>query len=370
MPPSHHSSSSHSSRSHSSSSRSSHSSPSRHSSSSHSSSSHSSSSYSGSSSGRSYSSYTARSAYLDGNNPRGTIISRTRRNQPEGYRAKDRYSQTSTHYATFHNYVYYPTDWVSKKTGRTYQKGYYDETGQHYDQVVFRKNGMYQKVLCKCPYCQSTFQVTFRDGEALKCPSCTANIGMENFLTPIDAYTQDPAFTRDESIRKSRKRSKLLRTLIIVAASLAAFIGLGFYEIHKEEAESRAAAERGLDGGEDPGGPVSNVDIFGKTVYLRAEADGSYTIVQDAEQSQKKMTWDYGYESYYEKESDCWLWYNTDVAPNLWQYWYEGISSDFGDYGWMEYEESGWYIESSEGTWIPLPQKYLSDRLWHIGGEE
>ncbi len=374
MPPSSHSSSSHSSHSHSSSSRShSSSGPSRHSSSSHSSSSHSSSSYSGSrsSSSHSSSSYSSRSAYLDGNSPRGTIIARTRKNQPEGYRAKDRTSRATTHYATFHNYIYYPADWVSKKTGRIYHKGFYDENGQHYDNVVFRRNGMYQKVLCKCPYCQSTFQISFRDGEALKCPSCTANIGIENFLTPIDTYTQDPNYTSAESARKRSSRSKLLRILIIVTAALASFIGLGFYELHKEKAEeSSKAAERALDGGEDPGGAASNVDIFGKTVYLRAEPDGSYTIVQEKSDSNRQMSWDYGYESYYEKESDCWLWYNTDVAPNLWQYWYEGISSDFGDFGWMEYEEGVWYIESSAGEWIPLPEKYLSDRLWYIGGEE
>ena len=39
-------------------------------------------------------------------------------------------------------------------------------------------------------------------------------------------------------------------------------------------------------------------------------------------------------DNYYDKETDCYFWLNNDVTPPIWQYWYEGISSDYGDYGW------------------------------------
>ena len=69
----------------------------------------------------------------------------------------------------------------------------------------------------------------------------------------------------------------------------------------------------------------------------------------------------------FDEDSDCWLWYTTEVDPPVWQYWVEGISSDFGDYGWMEHDEDGWWIEASNGNWIELPDRYDADGLWYIG---
>lgn len=80
----------------------------------------------------------------------------------------------------------------------------------------------------------------------------------------------------------------------------------------------------------------------------------------------RSCKWYDEYDSYYDKETDCYFVYNEDY--DTWQYWYEGISSDFGDYGWMEYdvEEAMWYIEASNGNWIALPNEYGADKLWHI----
>lgn len=78
--------------------------------------------------------------------------------------------------------------------------------------------------------------------------------------------------------------------------------------------------------------------------------------------------WDSEYECYYDEPTDCYFWKNDTVHPPQWQYWYEGISSDYGDYGWMEYDfEVGiWYIEVSDGAWEPLPAEYYSTDLWHF----
>ena len=54
------------------------------------------------------------------------------------------------------------------------------------------------------------------------------------------------------------------------------------------------------------------------------------------------------------------------MTPNVWQYWAEGISSDYGDYGWMEHDEDGWFIEADQGVWIEVPAWYDTSRLWYF----
>ena len=95
------------------------------------------------------------------------------------------------------------------------------------------------------------------------------------------------------------------------------------------------------------------------------------TAVQDryyVEALGRYCDWNDEYECYYDKETDCYFWYNNTTKTHTWQYWYEGISSDYGDYGWMEWdeEEDCWIIEISEGEWIYLPDRYDQSYLWHI----
>ena len=58
-------------------------------------------------------------------------------------------------------------------------------------------------------------------------------------------------------------------------------------------------------------------------------------------------------EDWYDSQTEWWFYYNDSVSPYQWQYWYEGISSDYGDYGWMEYDYSknAWFIETGKGKW-------------------
>lgn len=72
--------------------------------------------------------------------------------------------------------------------------------------------------------------------------------------------------------------------------------------------------------------------------------------------------------NYYDIVTDCYFWLNNDVTPPVWQYWYEDISSDYGDYGWMEYDYSkdAWFIETEKGKWEELPSYYNTDKLWHM----
>ncbi len=374
MPPRSHSSSSHSSssrsssssssRSYSSSSRSySSSSSSRSYSSSgygprsHSSSSHSSAVRSSAAGTRSFANgkYTEKtSPYVSGGNAAGRIIQRKRVNQPAGWKQTEHGGKRpETHYCLRHNYIYYPESWTDGNTGKTYQKGYYDEEGTYYQDVVFRRNGRYDNVVCKCEYCGTTSKVSWTgETQTLSCPSCG---GPLNVTACIDEYTQDPAYTNAPAPARSAQGPKrrigcgiavLITLVVLIIASL--FEGLrSRQEVIPIETDNTGA-------------------IFGETVWLDRNEDGSYTISSDGKESyDKKITWDYGSDSYYDREAECWLWYNTDVVPNLWQYWYEGISSEY-ESGWMEYEPDGWYIETDFGEWIELPAGTDTERLWHM----
>lgn len=78
--------------------------------------------------------------------------------------------------------------------------------------------------------------------------------------------------------------------------------------------------------------------------------------------------WDDEMDCYYDPVTDCYFWYNDTTKTHTWQYWYEDISSDYGDYGWMEYDasEKQWYIEVSDEEWVELPSEYDRSNLWHV----
>ena len=82
----------------------------------------------------------------------------------------------------------------------------------------------------------------------------------------------------------------------------------------------------------------------------------------------RECVYDAGSENYYDKVTDCYFWLNNTLNTPVWQYWYEGISSDYGDYGWMEYDYSknAWFIETRKGKWEELPSYYNTDKLWHM----
>ena len=385
MPPRSHSSSSHSSSSRSSSSSSRSYSSSRSSSSSSSSRSYSSSSSrsggSRSHSGSSHSSVSRNSSpssvnyrganysdktspYVAGGHAAGRIITRRRVNQPSGWDLREHGGRRpENHYCLRHNYVYYPEAWTDSATGRNYKKGYYDEEGTYYQDVVFRRNGRYDNVVCTCEYCGTSSKINWDGTGAITCPACG---GPLNVSSAVDEYTQDPGYTNSSSEASASRQRGRTGCCVAAVIGLAMFIVLGVIGMMLDrtpeydfQAPETAAVETYQ-------GPADNTDIFGTVLWLDRQEDGSYVLSPDgADSYDKKLTWDYGEGSYYDPEADCWLWFNTDVLPNLWQYWYEGISSDY-ESGWMEYEPDGWYIETEWGEWIPLPEDYDAAQLWHM----
>ena len=361
MPPSHHSSSHHSS-SHHSSSHHSHHSSSHHSSfrSSRSFSSgpsrHSSSSYSSGPSRHSNSSYTSRPltpGAMRFQNSRSTAPVRTRINQPRGYRGSKR---TVRYVCTSHEYIYYPESWQDESTGMTYEKGYYDENGNRYNAIAFSDNGSYLCMLT-CGYCGTEIKAQWNTGAAPYCPNCGASMNLEVGKVATDniIYTSEDEeeYNNHYSAIKRKQTSTILITVVLIVVFLlmpCLVVGIinGIHFLankdNREKDRYEIVNERSISGHEDE-------------IYV-SEIDRTCKYYDE-------------YESYYDKKTDCYFWYNDESSPAQWQYWYEGISSDYGDYGWMEYDEyeECWYIEKSAGNWIKLPSKYDTSKLWHIEEE-
>ena len=316
---------------------------------------------------------------------RGTVIDRKRCNQPQGYQlGKHHNIPPVTHFCLRHNYLYYPFDWTDEATGRNFRKGYYDENGQYYENVSFYEDGTYKNVVCRCEYCDTVTKIDWTEGGPLICPQCG---GTMKILSALDEYTQDPCFYQaarqpgyvdiaDQNqssaapYRSYPVSNPSHRSALIVWLSVAIILSIAFtVMICFLLLRYRKPSPWILSPTETVGQSLINPDLFGSTLYLQKNASGTYSI-SNAADSDKRLVWDSGEESYYDDASELWLWYNTDVEPPIWQYWYEPISGDYGDYGWMEYENGTWYIEVANGKWEPVPTRYDTAALWHIEPDE
>ena len=85
---------------------------------------------------------------------------------------------------------------------------------------------------------------------------------------------------------------------------------------------------------------------------------------------ERSVPWNDEYETYYDENTDCYFFKNYDLEPPIWQYWFEGISTPYDEYGWMEYDfdENCWYIQTNAETW----EKYTgpANNLWHMNENE
>ena len=184
---------------------------------------------------------------------------------------------------------------------------------------------------------------------------------LEDYLNPSPENTH--IYHSEESLRRfTEKPKKKKRRWIIVAVIVAILALIG------------STTEESYENGNSNGQNIQQIQSiegdsvdFGSEIRLVSNGRNSYSYASANTQSyDKRLVWDSDADSYYDADSTCWIWYNTDVSPAIWQYWYEGISSDFGDYGWMEHDSAGWYIEQSENKWIELPGRYDTSALWYI----
>ena len=284
---------------------------------------------------------------------------RPRINQPMGF-SVSKLMHPDYYYGRRHDYVYYPESWVDSNTGRSYEKGYYDENGKYYDSVSFQKNGKYENVLCRCDYCGTDTVLTLDNssGTSLQCPSCGAPMRIVSELDEERSRSSGNThvYSSEESLKKQKRKMHTVRNVLIAVLLLIAIeTSYTRQQVKKWQREyiETPYQQLTLAQNNDP-------------VYLVRSGDNSYGVSAQGASWDKCLLCDSGEDSYYDAESQCWLWYNTDVEPALWQYWYEGISSNYGDYGWMEHNSEGWWIEESEGNWIKLPEEYDTGALWYI----
>ena len=325
MPPGHHSHSSHHS---------------HHSSHHHSHSSHSSSSRHGGSH-----SYATRYVTKTRQVPRPD---RARTNQPTNYSGT---RLTRKHKCRTHDYIYYGESWVDNTTGVEYKKGYYDENGARYDALILEGDG-YLESQFDCEFCGTSTKERWTEGSIPHCPNCGSLLYETNAILARDVI--DNSFVNQqyqEMVQEPvNSRGSYLVPIITFVAMTTTFIGMAIPMLSSMSKSSGNSSS-------NSSYYNSNLELFGDTIYV--ESIG------------REIYWNDQYDSYYDSVSDCYAWYNTDMEPNVWQYWYEDISSDFDeDYGWMEYEldEDQWYIEVGDNDWIALPSRYDTSSLWHMTG--
>ena len=361
MPPRTHSSSSHSSSSHSSHSFSS----SRSSSSSSRSYSSSSRSYSRGPSGHSSSSHSSapRTGYGSGrvspSRPYGSgddgsrVYRRPRVRQPV---IMPQRMTPIIFYGRSHDYVYYNEPWEYDNV--TYEPGYYDENGNRYDNLLMQDANGKNTIILKCDYCGNVLKTDWTEGTIPTCPGCGAPMKLENIqkdtIFSSERYDASAPSRSSYDAKKTSKGTGCLIAFLIVLALLiifGAFVRESSYEPGYTEVPTVSET-------------YSNVDLYGETLYLKRSGDDSF-IVTTEQEADKSLEWMDLFESYYDEETETYLWYNTDVSPALWQYWVEGVSSDY-DSGWMEYEDGTWYIQKGEDDPYTVYDGDASG-FWHIG---
>ncbi len=268
------------------------------------------------------------------------------------------------HRCRIHDYHYYGDSWIDNQTGTEYQRGYYDENGNRYDALIIEKDGHLESQF-DCRFCGTSTKEVWTEGSIPHCPNCGALLieSTDNVIRDtIDDSFIDQEYQVEEEIPVSPRDKKMgcvivtLLILIMSGSFIGPFIGLlvtfiaGHSSVGNRQGDSYYYESSGDFVIND------NLELFGRTFYI--------------EDIGREVSFNDENGCYYDAPSDCYLLYNTEMEPAVWQYWYEGISSDYGEYGWMEYEidENQWYIETSEDNWVELPSRYDSTDLWYITG--
>lgn len=354
------------------------SSPSHHSYSSHNSWSSSSSLSSSTSSSKSKPSHSGSSHNSNSNKSYTVVDKRVSEAEAKAQRQKaycDKHSQDHDHMLTnillWHylfgpkndrvQYDYYPKDCESK-SGVTFKQGYYDaDTGKHFDNIVMPGVENY----VTCPHCKKSFLhkwgSTDKADSKVICPYCEKDVVVAN-CTNLE-YVSDKKVLTKEGQKADRKKkaerwwnNSILSDiepahvfLVIITLMVIGIIAVPLVKCTSEYKKEQQAIQVGSYS------TLSEVSAPGATANAYFVPDLNRNVSYDAAEG-----------NYYDEQTQCWFWFNNRVTPAQWQYWYEGVSNAYGDYGWMEYDtgENTWYVEVSAGNWQPIELK--GDRYWHF----
>lgn len=205
-----------------------------------------------------------------------------------------------------------------------------------------------------CEFCDSELEEEWKEGFYPTCKNCGAQMTKQTQVAAESGITSQGTDEVSMMKRLLKKKTALIPILLMLVLFLPQFL-FGFQACVTQKAVSEKTKYSVAD--------ETNLQIYGTRIFLGRVSDDAYKISTSYNGYEKYIDWDYGIRAYYDAESNCYLWYNTDVSPNVWQYWYDDIAGD-NYYGWMEYAEGKWYIETSETEWV----EYTGDTsgLWHI----
>ena len=247
--------------------------------------------------------------------------------------------------------MYIPESFIGSD-GVQYKKGYYDENND-YSETLRNTADKPGTITCHCPYCDRTvvYNLLKFDKADMTCPSCGGQMEPEAFEDEIREVSGAEAINEGE-VSKTASHAVAASAVIILATAICIFSAYMFISITQESLGNSYQITEVLENRHDP-------------VYLNKENGSGYSVVQDSGNYSYVLEYIPAEDSYYCQELNQWFWYNEEVYPAIWQYWHEDISSDFGDYGWMEHDNEGWWIETSDGNWEKVPERYdTSGLIW------
>lgn len=193
-----------------------------------------------------------------------------------------------------------------------------------------------------CDFCGTDIKVNWTQGAAPSCPNCGAILQISDNIVLDDPLQEVP-------VGGGGGRPRIGKVFGIIGILLGTHFALSMCV----SLVSKTSLQDKLE------------SLYPETTVVSSETNDDVIYVEELG---RECAWNDEYESYYDKESDCYFYFDDSSTIGEWEYWYEGISSDFGDYGWMnyDYDECQWYIETSDGNWEKLPDRYDASKLWHF----
>ena len=299
------------------------------------------------------------------------IDPRPRINQPKGY--EDSQYSSSLIRGRRHDYIFLPQGYKDPDTRKEYKAGYYDESGNFYERVIIKAGKMRETLAC-CDFCGTQIKLKWESGALNSCPNCGATLHevpdktiYDHQLRPVPAnpvFKERPGgghYRSDYGTSYSLGGIIAVSAAVIVLAIIITGVILGRIKQNAQrEVVYVPAAD--YDAAMTPTPPdvrsyLVHSPVIGplrSKVYIR-EAGGSFE-------------WDDSKREYYCKELKCHLRYTDKNIPGVWEYWFQGVSSDYPDGGWMryDYETKKWQIDTGNNSWTDLPDKYSSYHLWYV----
>ena len=266
-----------------------------------------------------------------------------------------------THHCRRHDYVYYPIDWVDSATNAYYKKGFYDENGQYYDKVAIKKKTGDAEAILTCEYCDTKINAKWDGSTSLTCPNCGASLVVSSITE--DEEIEETYVPSGAGANGSNGSSPISKIIILIVSIMIGGTAISTCSDSNDDYNSNYNSS--YESTYDSSDYDYDDDYDYQNPYDNEINNQSYIYVDELG---RKCKWSDENGSYYDEETDCYFVYLEEETYSCWQYWYEGISSDFGEYGWMEWDENEqlWYIQDRDGSWMVLPGKYNKDYLWYI----